>query len=729
MRILLSGVLLTSLSFNISPALAVTNTMAQTGFSGLLRIPHAEALPFGSFSMNYHWEDNINKNTSYWLGAHKTALLGVGLLPGLEFTVQNTHKLLSDGSGTSGKHSSDLSFSAKYDFKPFLPEEWFSLAIGVQDYGGAQSNHKNSYLVASKGLFADTYYHFRLSAGYGQGEIKNQMGADYLQGAFIGIEWQPLPWIQLLTEHDGTGINGGVKLFTDDNWLPYGWKANVTYQAYSDSSTNNRDNQWVGIGLTLPLAIGESAERYSVNGVDELASVDVVKKAQVVKKIANKNKNNNTTAAPLPAAEPLSEKTLQQNEAKQVLTALVEYGFENVRVGRSNDTLVVTLENNLFNWNELDGLGVALGLIMDNSESGRFQLQLLNNQAAVIKIEGESKQYKAFLNQSPNGPVIEHGLMVSNQKIDNDEIEWASEREASSHFVPRLIFSPHLRSTLGTELGVFDYSLALSSNVQMSVWKGGVVDVRHLLPIANSDDYDDGEYFENARHKSEVDRILFHQAFVLPAGFSTQFSGGQIYKNYLGAINESRWQSPEGTHRFKTEIASFENKNSDYSYQPLLASYRYYIRPLDMAVEGTYGQHWSGDLGGSISINQWFGDMSVKLTYQNTTCDRSNNKHACAYDGFVAKQEYAGMKFSFPFGTRKNVSPAIGLQVKTLDQWSYGVRTRINNHVNYIGGNRSGSTNLQYNIDQQYYNRDRLSSAYIQSHAQRLRDSYNKYIK
>jgi len=255
------------------------------------------------------------------------------------------------------------------------------------------------------------------------------------------------------------------------------------------------------------------------------------------------------------------------------------------------------------------------------------------------------------------------------------------------------------------------------------------VDVRHLSPIANSDDYDDGEYFENSRHESEVDRILFHQAFALPAGFSTQFSGGKIYKDFLGGLNETRWQSQEGTHRVKTEIASFENSNNEYSYQPILASYRYYIRPLDLAIEAMYGQHWAGDLGGSISINQWFGDMSVKLTYQNTTCDRSNTEYTCARDGFAENHEYAGITFSFPFGTRKNISPSIGLQVKTLEQWSYGARTRINNYANYIGGNRAATTNLQYNIDQQYYNRDRLSSAYVQSHAQRLRDSYLKYIK
>ncbi|WP_022942546.1 YjbH domain-containing protein [Psychromonas hadalis] len=729
MRPLFNALLLSFLTINSSTVIAVTSSMAQTGFTGILRIPHAEALPFGKLSINYQWEENINYETCYACGAHKTILMGVGLLPGLEFTVQNAHKQISDGPGWGSGHSSDLSFSAKYDFKPFLPEEWFSFAVGVQDYGGAASHHKNAYAVASKSLFPETFYHFRLTAGYGQGDAGNQMGSGYLQGTFAGIEWQPLPWLQLLAEHDGTGINSGIKLLSDDQWLPYGWKANVTYQLYSDSITKNRDNQWLGFGLTWPLVIGEAADRYSVAGVKESASNDERKRAEVTKKAGNENKKVTKEVANIPSVAVLSEKTLQKNEAQQLLTTLVEYGFENVQVGWLNQTIVVVLENNLFNWNELDGIGVALGLIMDNSDAETFQLQLLNNQISVVKVQGDSQQYRKFLNQNSEALVVNHGLLISNQPIENSKVKWSSEREASSHFVPRFIFSPHLRSAMGTEFGVFDYSLALSSNIQMSLWKGGVVDVRHLLPITHSDSYDDGQYFENGRHVSEVDRILFHQAFGLPASFTTQFSGGQIYKNYLGVLNETYWQSPEGDHRFKTEVADFKHKDTDYSYQPLLVSYRYYLRPLDLAIEGVYGQHWAGDLGASLSLKQWFGDMAVKLTYQNTTCDRSKTQYSCARDGYAENHEYAGLNFIFPFGTRKNASPSIGFQVKTLEQWAFGYRSRINHHANYIGGNRSSKTNLQYNIEQQYYNRDRLSATYIHSHAQRLRESYLKYIK
>lgn len=709
----------------VSAVQAVNNSMAQTGFTGLLRIPHADALPFGDLSLNYNREDKIDYDTAYHDGAHKTILLGVGLLPGLEFTVQNTHKIFSDGNGFGGKDGSDLSFSAKYDFKPFLPEDWFSFALGVQDYGGAASHHKNAYAVVSKTFFPDTVYHFRLTAGYGKGDNSNQMGADYLHGAFAGIEWQPVQWLQLLSDYDGTGVNGGVKLFAPDNWLPADWQVNLTYQAYSDSSTQSRDNQWLGLGLTLPLAIGVDAKRYDKNGVNESLPLT----AEQQKTLAARVEKNTQQAADLPSLAALDEHQQGQQQAELLAKRLIDYGFENVRLGWRGATLVVSLENNLFNWNELDALGVALGLIAEHNPSGSFDFYLLNNQLPVLKVSGNSQQFREYLLQTAAQPVKTHGLTISTKNLETQNVAWLSARQASGNFVPRFIFSPHLRSSIGTELGVFDYSLALSSNLQMSLWPGGVADVRHLLPLTHSEDYDDGEYFANNRHKSEVDRILFHQAFTLPASIMTQFSVGQINKAYRGMVNETRWESASGKHRVKTEIGDFSHQDNDFTYRPILASYRYYLRGLDLALEGTFGQHWAGDVGGSLSLKKWFGDMSVQISYQNTECEIASTEFACADVSDSATQEYGELTFQFPFGTRKNASPAIGLQVKTLEQWSYGYRTRINNSSNYISGNRGASSNLQYNLDQQYYNRDRLSKTYIESNMQRLRDSYSNFIK
>ncbi|GAL37572.1 hypothetical protein JCM19240_719 [Vibrio maritimus] len=82
---------------------------------------------FGQISLNYHREDNVDLSTPYGVGAHNTFLLGVGILPHVEFVVQNAHKEIN---GEAWKTGSDLSYSAKIDGAWLIPETGFNLRLG-----------------------------------------------------------------------------------------------------------------------------------------------------------------------------------------------------------------------------------------------------------------------------------------------------------------------------------------------------------------------------------------------------------------------------------------------------------------------------------------------------------------------------------------------------------------------------------------------------------------------
>ena len=127
-------------------------------------------------------------------------------------------------------------------------------------------------------------------------------------------------------------------------------------------------------------------------------------------------------------------------------------------------------------------------------------------------------------------------------------------------------------------------------------------------------------------------------------------------------------------------------------------------------------------------ITGWFLIFSKTLNIAKLTTSWSSKEQQPLFARSFS-QYFLWFVFQFPFGTRKNGSPAIGLQVKTLEQWGYGYRSRIHYHANYIGANRAGRSNLQYNLDQQYFNRDRLSKSYIESNIQRLREVYTSYIR
>ncbi|MGL6260735.1 YjbH domain-containing protein [Vibrio sp. WXL210] len=692
---------------SLAGAEPLKTTVAQTGWTGVLRTPHADTLPFGDVTLNYNTEDNVDYTTSS--RAHDTLLMGFGLFPYTEFVAQLTYYDFDACDGLC-----DLSVAGKVGFDWLIPKEWFQLALGGSDLGGQAVRHRAYYAVASKQVAQ-----FRFSLGYGDNDAKtnHQMGNHYLSGVFGGVEYQPFSWLQLVSDYDGTGANAGLKLFTPEDWLPLGSTAHLTLQAYSDSDTPTRDNKWLGLGLTLPLAGPNFASRYN-RGSESRPGVDITQPTAVeqaadaeISESAVALESAKATQAASTSNERVSEPTLASGSPQQLKVLqgkLVEYGFENVSVGSVNQTVLVKAENNLFNRNELDAIGVILGLIRDNTDFAQFSFALLNNNIPVIYISGSQEDLQSVF--APQSSAQSPRLRISETSRDFDDVRWVNERENSHVFKPKIILSPSLYSTLGTEFGAFDYSLALSTNLQVPVWTGGLVDIRHMLPISNSDDYEDGQRFGRNRHQSDIDRALFHQGLKLPGNIMTQLSVGIIMTDYLGGTGEVRWQSPHGRHRFGVEASHYQHRENDSieDAKPVIANYRYYLDRYDWALEATAGEYFFGDQGFTVTSRHWFGDTSVSVYYQDTD------------------QSFAGLNISVPLTFRKDMAPN-PVQIRGIDQWTWGYRTMVRNPQNLLDFSAVQQSDLQNNIDRNYYNRDRLSAGYINANLTRLRDAYLLY--
>ena len=747
-----------------SGATGYSQSFAQTGFTGLLRTPNAHSLSFGDFNFSMGWEDNVEKDVSAYIGAHNSLIAGVGVLPGLEFVVQNTYKRYQWDGYKLGP-GSDLSFAAKYElnqwlqgvshvlprFDKFLPHFKIDLsrtkfAVGLQDFGGANAFHKNLYTVAS-------YQHndFEFSMGYGKGYSSNQMGANYLNGIFGGVSWQATPWAQLMTDFDGTGFNAGIKLSAPQYWLPKNWQVDAIAQLYSDSDMLNRDNAWYGLQITVPLTSGSSPDRYTSHGVNRSTLSTTATKSLALGKVTTNTINSiakwekNTTRSNGQEIEkdttsksqlgtnstwqlnsPLKAQQYRQQspsdaQLDKISTKLIEEGFETVSVGRSNKRIVVAFENNIFRQNELDGLGVALGIVAEelttpSTKQTKFDIYLLKRNIPVIKLSGNAERYMNFLQADNRGHTLTSGssLYANNYNLEASisRVEWLSSDQQPSAFVPRIGFFPSLFSVLGTEYGVFDYSLALAGNIQLPLWQGAELDVRGSTPITSSSDFGDGRNTRFQGHSSSVDRILLHQAVSLPQGVVTQFSAGQVYEYFHGAMNETRWQSPSGRHKIRFEVGYFEHKDvKGLTAEPAIAYYRYHMPEHDWSIELSTGKYWHGDNGYSIVSKHWFGDTTVNITLQKSDFT------------------FAGLSFSIPLTLRKEMRPQ-GYQVTGIDQWTWGYRTMISNSANYLYyGNLVASPDLQHNIDRVYFNRDRLSPSYIRANLNRLRSAYQHYVK
>jgi hypothetical protein len=67
------------------------------------------------------------------------------------------------------------------------------------------------------------------------------------------------------------------------------------------------------------------------------------------------------------------------------------------------------------------------------------------------------------------------------------------------------------------------------------------------------------------------------------------------------------------------------------------------------------------------------------------------------------------------------------IQIRGIEQWTYGYRTMVNNPSNDLNGSLAATSDLQNSLDRNYYNRDRLSASYINANLVRLQDAYQQY--
>ena len=516
---------------------------------------------------------------------------------------------------------------------------------------------------------------------------------DYLNGVFTGIEWQLVDWLQLVADYDGTGINSGIKLFLPEGFLPWEMKLSSNIQFFSSSDTPNRDNMTLGLQVTMPMWQSKSSMKRRVEEVslkNNISEQEVHSKSPTL--VLNRSENIKESNLYLKNNRNKSPEVKPALLKQQISNTFIHKGFENIQITQVADILYLSFENNIYNQNEVEALSVAFSLISSRYD-GRFKVFLLNNKLPVLLAEGKSEHWHNYIGGKSISPNI--NFVTNGVKAAYSSVLWSGEVAASGSWLPRVNFSPNLRSTIGTEWGVFDYSLALGTNLTIDLWQGAVFDIRHLLPVLASDDA--GKYKRPVeKHRNEIDRILIHQAFQLPFNLFSQFSGGLLYSKYRGVLNETQWQSSSGKHKVSFKVGEFTHRDTKFKASPKLAYYRLQMPSLNWNIELHTGEYFRGDRGFGISSKHWFDNFSLSVNYNNTD------------------EEFAGLSLSFPLGMSKSMKPKY-VQITGTDEWSFNQKTRISGNANYLSPNSVWQPSLQHDISRGYMNRDRLSREYIES--------------
>ncbi|EGR1393228.1 hypothetical protein D9A29_19700 [Vibrio parahaemolyticus] len=587
----------------------------------------------------------------------------------------------------------DLSMSFKYQLPNFWGTDNLDFALGIQDLGGSANQFSTKYAVAD---YSFDFVPIRLSAGYGLSEI--ELGV--MDGPFGGIEYQPLSFLQISGEYDAVEFNSSVKLFTPQGTLPYDVTASVSYQLYSGHNTDEQ-NMW-NAALSVPLVTGYTRSRdYSRHNVTLMERLS------------------------------LEQKKAKEASISALVSALRNEGFVNIQIGLLNQTAVVALENRRYNHNQVDGLGVAMGIVSSHlgqnavaevgGESDRVELFMLANQKPVVSVQVNSSCYQNFINGSAACDDIKFTTRDLSEKLEL--VDWKTERVNSGVLDSQLIFSPMVRHAVATEFGVYDYSFAMSSNLYTYLWSGAAVDVRHILPLAESDDYEKWGYFDDSAYENDIERAMLHQFFRLPyVDIANQVSIGLAKTDYIGARSESTWFSQSGAHAISLEMSYFQHvdEKDKNGYETLdrqtsLARYTFSMPEWDWQFNATAGEFWRGDVGAKLTTSHWFEDIEVSATYQVTKYKDTD------------EEQFVAVSVKIPLTPWRDMSPGL-LQVRGNEAYDFNVMTRVGNDVNYLSDGQGDELIMDNSMLRRYFNRGRYGSDYFEENKIRLRNAYLRYL-
>ncbi len=687
-KIVLSTLLCASLyssQFSVNPSFQ--------GYSGVINTPNAQVTKeghavlhvnnqFDNFLREYDYDRDYESQEDY--------VVGFGL-----FSFMEVQGRLSESKGHHRDLSANFKLQLPYHHK-YLPD----VAFGMQDLGGAANNYDNQYVVLDKEL-----WFLRASLGYGRSSIE-KTNRKRMDGVFGALEVKATEWLYLMAENDSIENHVALRLEVPKNWIEsFNARLSVA-QNLTNSDTS------VALTMDIPLfhASKKSTRDYQASQVTQAKKETTPK----VKEPASTRSNVDVAKAP----QEIQNNQLSSKQALQ--EKLVDFGFENVRVGDREKTLYIEVENSIFDHTDLDAIGYVLGtLAFSELEYENYTLTLLKNRLQTISVSGKTQEFKRYVqNPSLSNEKSLSKNLTFNRDFNNANVNF-SQAQNGSLFIPRVELSLGLTTTVGTEFGVFDYIAALRTNAYMNLYDGLVVSAMYETPFANSGDFDEGGIYHYP-YKEKLDNRLVnamaHQTFHIE-NFINTLSIGLYQTDYVGALNQANYTTTSGEHAIKFRGGYFVN-NEDSSLsdrETYLTSYRYNYANLDLYLEATYGKFWYGDVGTQLQFKRFFGETSVAFNYKNTS---SNS----------IEEQFAGIELSFPMTTRKLFKSNYA-QIKGKNDFTYALQSTVNkedgtNSLNHAYG---VVPKLDLELDTHYLNRDRLNSSYIKGHLDRLRDAYISY--
>ncbi len=692
---LVFGLLCLAAPFSEGAASTFHNGLSLQGYTGLFNAPNAVVTEQGR--LYFLFSDQMEPHRRDLQDSAENYMFSIGLLPYFEIGGRFTEEH-PDG-------MRDLSANAKVQLPRFFDNPYIpDLAFGIQDLGGGSAHLETKYGVAS-----ETIGPLRLSLGLG-------IGPDRLDGVFGGAEVRLFDWLYLLGEYDTEEVNVGFRVFTPDDLFPIPVNLGLTAKTSLDHDAGAFD---LAATLQFPLGLGRYERERLPEELGPSGTAERLTPPEIEPAAADDVESSEHLEEPVSDVPDLAESV--DEPIQRIKAALVDLGFENVRAGiLGEDALYVEYENNRYNHNALDGLGLVMGVSarMAPVSLRALAIVLKRNRIPMISVSVPVQTCREFLTPV-KVPVRRKNQFLNSVVISNDtkvdaEVRFVGERENSSLYRPRLVLYPGMKTFLGTEISTFDYLVSLRPDLRIPMWTGGVFSARWDIPIFWSEEFDDGEAYARQREDARLDRVMFHQAFKLLPDVATQFSLGQYAEDNYGLFSETFWSPGKGRHRIGLKLGYFQDEDLSIDREIYLATYRFYWERLDLFLEGTYGQYWHQDQGVTAEVKRYFGDTAISFFYRHIGTDTG--------------ERAGGIRITLPLTPRRDMKPWY-FQVTGSDSWWYEHQTTVadEGQRNPVVANLAVNPKTTHDLAQAYFNDDRLNERYIRVHAMRLREAYQRW--
>ncbi|CAA0097663.1 YjbH domain-containing protein [Zhongshania aliphaticivorans] len=685
-------------------AVQAQGNMNMQGMSGLFNVPDASVLEYGSAVVAWDAQIDGRFSRDHQLNDRGNDInIGAGIFPHVEIAGRNV-----TGRTTTG--GSDLSFNVKLQL-PWELLHGVSFAIGEQDFGGSVNEYDTKYAVTTW-----QYGKFRSTLGFGQ--YDGRAGQTLrLDGVFGGIEYAATDWLSVLIEDDGHSQNSGIRLSTPDYLLPQGWTASMLWMLSDEEGVDGR-NDWYGFNVKIPL--GQKYERVLPSKQPRVAATSAVDIIVEPYGLDSELERNPLLYPPDTNINDPKVRARIENEA-QLKRELVAANLEKVRIQRYGKEWIIAFENLSYNNNAIDGLAVAIGVAASILPEGdRFYLQLEKYGIPVFGLGGEVGAWDTFMNGwggLPESVMIAAPTNKLRRRSGDGGVIKSTFNDVKEYlaFRPTVMLRPIVSSTLGTEYGVLDYSLAARADVVVPLWQGAAFNISKDWSMHETEDFTrDGIYggvFKAQRVPDGVKDRVISQTFRLGQGFTTMISYGRFFSVNDGISLESRWEPGDGRNRFRVILTDFEDKfDPRITRNARLASWRYFFQSTNSEVNITGGEFYNEDSGYKVDFTQHIGDTRLHLIYKKSEGNA-----------------FAGIGFTIPLTPRKDFGRVAGVQLTGTPSWRYDVNTILGEQGNRLVFGPNIIPTEFFNLRNGYFNGDRLSPAYIRANQERLREAWQTF--